>query len=398
MMFKRKVLYLGGFDPRGARFYHQLQGEQVAAHNAGAMDGESSKLHLSSRRREHGDFAWTLTDGDDAHAPTMLCETRFLAWDDLVRKHWPAGGPGLIPKMLATYWRYARQGEWAITGHVPRGSKLALLYPGLALVLLPLACTLAIALVLALATFMLGLGGWLVATLVMAAALAGGLTAGLALAKKMHAMWLLRFIMFNDMLARHATDPALDERLDRFAATIAEALDEAGDENGAGQWDEVLFVTHSNGSILAMLVMARLIALRGPDLPGHFALVTLGGSIQLVCFRHDARDYHVACDTVAHARFAWLDIGSLTDGASIPLIQPLLGRPVDKPAGLVQLSPRWFRYCEPATYKARRRDKYMTHFDYLRRLDRPSPLDFLGITASTQPLATSIAEFEAQNG
>jgi hypothetical protein len=27
--FKRKVFYLGGFDPRGVRFYHQLYREQA---------------------------------------------------------------------------------------------------------------------------------------------------------------------------------------------------------------------------------------------------------------------------------------------------------------------------------------------------------------------------------
>jgi hypothetical protein len=42
------------------------------------------------------------------------------------------------------------------------------------------------------------------------------------------------------------------------------------------------------------------------------------------------------------------------------------------------------------------RDKYLTHFDYLRRLDRPSPLDYLGLTASPRPLAASIAAFATE--
>ena len=32
--FKRKVFYLGGFDPRGVRFYHQLYREQAARYAA----------------------------------------------------------------------------------------------------------------------------------------------------------------------------------------------------------------------------------------------------------------------------------------------------------------------------------------------------------------------------
>ena len=27
--YKRKIFYLSGFDPRGARFYHQMFGEQA---------------------------------------------------------------------------------------------------------------------------------------------------------------------------------------------------------------------------------------------------------------------------------------------------------------------------------------------------------------------------------
>jgi hypothetical protein len=31
--FKRKVFYLGGFDPRGVRFYHQLYREQAGRYD-----------------------------------------------------------------------------------------------------------------------------------------------------------------------------------------------------------------------------------------------------------------------------------------------------------------------------------------------------------------------------
>ena len=37
--FKRKVFYLGGFDPRGVRFYHQLYRDQAARYTA--LTGEA---------------------------------------------------------------------------------------------------------------------------------------------------------------------------------------------------------------------------------------------------------------------------------------------------------------------------------------------------------------------
>ena len=145
--------------------------------------------------------------------------------------------------------------------------------------------------------------------------------------------------------------------------------------------------------------MARLLDLfEGTgSLPPHFALVTLGSCTQLPACRRDALWFAALLDRLGVGGFRWLDIGSPTDGACAPLVAPCQGRKVTRPPGLVQVSPRWFRYCDPATYRAHLRDKYQTHFDYLRRLDRPSPLDFLGLTCAPHPLAQSIAAFEAEN-
>lgn len=380
--FKRKVLHLGGFDPRGARFYHQLLGEQVKqANHLAAAQGDSLRLALSSRRRAGRDAVWDVTRSDGAG----VTEYQFLAWDDLVRQHWPKGALTLLARMIPTYWRYLTQGKWREIVVVPRGSRIALIYPALmvARVALPAAVLVWLALLLPLHRLL-----WLWASMLLPIVLAATLIA-IPLVERAHGLWLLRFVIFNDLLARERTDPALNLRLDDFAATISASLDE--------DWDEVLLVTHSNGSILAMPIMARLLDLRGGELPDHFSLVTLGGSITLVGFRRDAHAFHAALDRVAGADFRWLDIGSPTDGASIPLVNPCITRPVGPPPGLIQLSPRWHRYCDPASYQARRADKYLTHFDYLRRLDKPSALDFIGLTCAARPLAQSLAAFRAEN-
>ena len=91
--FKRKVLHLGGFDPRGARFYHQLLGEQIDTANRIAQDrGEPLRLELSQRRRIARDSGWDVTRSDGAcHA-----EIQFLTWDDVVRLHWVKGALPLL--------------------------------------------------------------------------------------------------------------------------------------------------------------------------------------------------------------------------------------------------------------------------------------------------------------
>jgi hypothetical protein len=381
--FKRKVLHLGGFDPRGARFYHQLLGEQIThANRLAAQQDDPLRLTLSPRRRQGGDTLWDVTRSDLA-ATTQF---QFLAWDDLVRLHWPKGAVGLLLRMIPTYWRFLTLGKWREIMIVPRGSKIALITPALMVARVALPGALLVWLVL---LWPLHARLWLWPLTLLPILLAATLIA-IPLVERAHGLWLLRFVIFNDLLARERTDPALDLRLDAFADTISASLDE--------EWDEVLLVTHSNGSILAMPILARLLALRGGELPDHFSLVTLGGSITLVGFRRDAHAFHAALDRVAGAQFRWLDLGSPTDGASIPLVNPCITRPVGPPPGLIQMSPRWHRYCDPATYQARRADKYLTHFDYLRRLDKPSALDFIGLTCAARPLAASIAAFGAENG
>ena len=355
-VFKRKVFYLGGFDPRGARYYHAVLAQAVAAHKAAGGEPEGV-LTLSGRRRVGPNAGWTM---DDA-AGRLHGDHEFLVWDDLVRRAWVRSAAGVLARGALAYAHMLRGMDWRLARQCPWGSWQAALAPGLVFVV-PL-----------LVLVLIGLGWWWLAGVV---ALGGGLVL-----RRLPSLWLLRFVIFNDALARRRHDGALEARLDDFAARIREAL--------AQDWDEVLLVTHSNGSILAVPLMDRLGAV-----PGHFALVTLGSCIPFVALRRDAGWFGAVLDRMGG--FVWLDIGSPTDGACAPLVPPCLGRAVERPVGLVQVSPRWFRYCDRATYDARRRDKYQTHFDYLRRMDRASPLDYLGLVAAARPLVQSIAAFEAE--
>jgi hypothetical protein len=286
----------------------------------------------------------------------------------------------LFLRMMVSYWHFLVDVDWQLVREWPKGTKITLYMPGVLMALLPPLLSLAVWIVLQF--FLSGL-------VALAAALAIGVGFAVYLMHRMHSLWLLRFVIFNDWLARGKTDPDVQQRLRRFAETVAAALDE--------DWDEVQFVTHSNGSIMAMPVMEHLMELRGTSLPNNFHLVTLGCCTPLIAGRTDARWYGATLDKVGAGDFAWLDIGSITDGACFPLVAPCQGRAISRPSRLIQLSPRWFKYCDPATYKARRADKHETHFDYLRRLDRPSPLDYIGLTCTAQSTDQSIAAFEAEN-
>jgi len=369
--FKRKIFYLSGFDPRGARFYRQLYAEQAA--RFGQNIGHD--ISVGGRRREppHS-AAWSVKD-QDADAETDYV---FLGWDDVVRAHWVKNPLGLLGRSIRAYWHFTRRVDWSIVHRFPRGVKVAFYYPGVSTILLPILFTLLLAVPL---VVLMG-WGWGIA-----AALVAGAVIAMVVVKKIQGFWLLRFIIFNDTLAS-GLPPDVDERMARFADQIRQSFEEP--------WDEILLVTHSNGSILAMPIMARLLDSSGGTLPDGFSLVTLGSSIPLIGARRDSRHFRALLDTVARGDFRWLDINSITDGACIAGIDPCIGGGA-RPRGLFQTSPRWFKYCDPATYAARRRNKYETHFDYLRTFDTVSPLDYLAISSGGRPLAASIEAFKAEN-
>ena len=374
--FKRKVLYLSGFDPRGERFYRGLLAGEVAAHN-GANDADAA-IHLAPHKRVGADWLWQIHDA----AGVTQTDIRFLVWDDLVRKAWVKGAVALLRHTLASYARMVRWNNWRAAGVMRRGNWFTVYFPGISLIGLPVLVGALVWLLAAVA----GAGGW--APCLALAGLIGAAALGPRLLRRWQSHWLLRFVIFNDWFAAGEMARDLDSLLDHWADAIDAALAEGV--------DEVLLVSHSNGTILSIPLMARLLARHGGRMPDRFTLVTVGACIQLASLRRDATDFHAAAREVAAGEFQWLDIGALTDGACIALGPPFAGV-CDSPPGLTQISPRWHRYVDPATYAARRADKFNTHFDYLRRLDRVSPLDYLSLLLSARPIAASLAAFRAEN-
>lgn len=371
--FKRKIFYLSGFDPRGARFYHQLYAEQARIYAANS----GHDIAVSKRERiDDSNYRWTIDDCTASAETEMI----FLGWDDVIRSRWIRNPLELLGRSVLSYWRFSRGMDWVRTRRFPRGSLIAFYYPGASAILLPI---------------LFGSILWLLFSLFLAfpwnliAAIVTGLLVAAIIIRKIESFWLLRFIIFNDSFARRDLDTDLDHRLGEMAETINAAL--------AEPVDEVLFVTHSNGSIMAVPVMAQLLAMNGGHMPQHFALMTLGSCIPLIGCRRDGTRFHEQLETLARGQFTWLDIGSITDGACIALIDPFDSCAAEARPDIHILSPRWFKYCDPATYDARRRNKYEVHFEYLRTFDRISPLDYIGVTSGARPLAQSITAFEAEN-
>jgi hypothetical protein len=370
-VFKRKIFYVGGFDPRGVRFYYHLLKDEVARY--AARTGEAATV---TRRRQVSPIRsdWTVENrGQGVHT-----DYSFLRWEDIVNAAWIRNPLSLARASVATYLGHLRHLDLPGSRKLGKGPLITLFYPPLLTLLVPLLLALPVF------TLLLVWAPWLLALLL---GLAVGIAGSVPILKSIHAPWLLRFFAFNADFGDGEFSLAVQERLDRFAEEILPALD--------GDFDEVLLVTHSNGSILSVPLLARLLEARGGAMPAKFALVTLGHCIPLVAMRRDATRFHDRLRELAAGDFRWIDIGSPPDGAAYFGVDPMkLVEPAPRPQ-IELLSPRFHLFFDPATYHTGWRHKYDIHFDYLKTGDTVSPLALPSIAASAQPIADAVATFRA---
>lgn len=367
--FKRKVFYVGGFDPRGVRFYHSLAAEHVRRY--AALTGEPATV---STRRNAGPLRTDWTIGN----PARDVETgySFLRWDDIVRTAWIRNPFTLAIRAFHAYRANLRHLDFETGKKLGKGPLVTLFYPAILTVVLPLLITLLIW-----GAGSIWLPGWLALIIgIIAAALISP-----PLLNRVHAPWLLRFFVFNSELGGGEAHPAIEARLDAFADEIASSLD--------GRWDEILLLTHSNGSILSVPLMVRLLERRGGQLPVNFALVTMGHCIPLVACRRDATRFHEQLRYLAAHDFRWIDIGSPPDGAAYHGVNAMAIVAPDPRPRVELLSPRFHLFYNPETYHKGYANKYEIHFDYLRIGDRISPLDFPSLMTADRPIDASVAAF-----
>lgn len=369
--FKRRVFYIGGYDPRGVRHYYQLLKTQLARFSA--LKGEA--VTLSSRRNVSKTCTdWTVTN----ETADVVTHYSFLRWEDIVRDSWIRSPCRLGLRSVRAYWNYARHFEFRTARKLARGPLVTLFYPPVLSVLLPLLAGLAIGLLALI---------WLPVFV----ALPAGLVAGVALARPfliaIRAPWLLRFFIFNSELGKGEDNLSVSRRLDDFAERIEAALSD--------EFDEILLIAHSNGSILSMQLMARILT-RQPDTKLHnFTLVTLGHCIPLIALRRDATRFHEQLRYVASRSFHWVDIGSPPDGAAYHGVNPLLIKSQVSHPQVELLSPRFHKFHNASKQRSGLGSKYEIHFDYLRMGDRASPIDFPHLVAGNLPIAQSVANFRS---
>lgn len=390
---RRRVLYISGFDPRGAAFYHRMYRDEAA--KAAALTGLG--LEVGPRRAVDPHVqAWTISAISNGERTETLYE--FLRWDDIVRANWPRrtlrvwrDSVGALVESLRTgvfrrSWRASY--PTAITGALPT------LFILLQIVVIAFAAWAA-------AAVFGGLTGLpLYAGLPAAAVTAWGVFLLFQrLEGRLRILWLGRLFAFTVRDA-NCDVPKLEARRETFAKRLVEAA-------RTGAEDEILLIGHSLGSPLAISVAARAVE-RDPNLGRHgprVAVLILGSTMPMLALLPQAEWFRRDLRRLAEAEAVdWLEFTAPPDGACYALIDPLaLAMPGYVPPAPLGPRPKLLNarikdLIHDATYHRIKRDWMRVHFQYLMAGDRPAEYSYFAITAGPLTLADRFAHRPSVTG
>lgn len=371
--FRRRVLYIPGFDPIPPRRYRELYRRE------GAEQARISgyKLEFGARRDRKG-FGWGVS-GDFADG-SCESEIEVLVWADIVQGSMGQSIAATYGQLVRTAWAYIGSGALFRLMRLRRGPVIAALYPVVVLLLQLLAALLAGGLAGWALGWLTGLGWWL-GLPVMLALTWGGLHLWRRIDGKIFAYYLMHDYAFTAQY-QGAYPPALETRLAQFADRLSEVL--------TGDWDEVLVVGHSSGAYLGVSILADLIRSgRVPETGPRLSFLSLGHVVPMASFLPRAdrlrADLHYLA---ARDELVWIDVTAPGDACSFGLCDPVSvsgAEPIGRKHPLI-LSAAFTQTLSPEKQRALRGRWFRLHFQYLCAFDRPGDYDYFAITAGPQTL------------
>lgn len=374
---RRVVYYLSGFDPRGVRHYHQMYKE----HSKKQSKINNLSIEISSRHKVHNHiYQWNLESKH--HSDTVHTTYNFLSWDDIIRKEWSSGILNYYKDLLFCIITYIFNGLVFKFAKSSPKQMLAAFYPVVYLI-----TGLYISLYVGMYIFE-NLGG-------VFGSIAGSISGVIILlileriGNHIGVFWLLRIYAFSVRLGNKEVD-FMEDRIDYFSNEIANCVKNSDDI------DEILLISHSVGTILAVSVLSRAIQQVESINWNKFSMITLGECIPLVSFQPNAQHYREELNHIASNNLFWLDYTSPIDGACFPLHNFLKSSGIansDYP-NIYFRSPRFHKLFDKITYQKLRRDWYKTHFLYLMSTEFAGEFDFFSITAGANAIRNKIIKNE----
>ncbi|MBM2576543.1 hypothetical protein JQC91_09505 [Jannaschia sp. Os4] len=380
MTFRRRVLYIPGYDPFHPRRYRELYRRE------GAEQARLSGYQIEQRRGPTP-YSWdveSVQDGAHVHA-----QVEVLVWSDIVSRSMARSIPATYAQLVRTAWAYVASGALARLMRLRKGPVIAALYPIVALLLQ--------------AVIAVGAGvlaAWAVPQVLPQAphlALAGGIGVAVAWAllrlfQRADRKTFTHYLMHDYAFTAHwggAYPVVLEARLAAFRETIRAALD--------GDWDEVLVVGHSSGAHLGISVLADLLR-DGVEPEGRLSFLSLGQVVPMVSFLPGADRLRADLEVMGgQAAIPWIDVTAPGDGCAFALCDPVAvsGLAPERQTGPLVISAAFTKTLSDAKQRELRRRYFRLHFQYLCAFDalpgQEDDYDYFRITAGPRTLGDRFA-------
>jgi hypothetical protein len=375
---KRHIFYLSGFDPRGASFYHRVFKEEALKQSK----LNKIKVNIGARKKQSQySQVWQIEAQDQGQ--TVSTQYEFLRWDDIIRQNWVKSFWSIFIDFLSVSWVYITTGTLKRVAKASRTPAITGLYPAIYIavsgLLAILLCYVSIAIFSA---FNLAWFGWLIGLALLAAFIYIAKIVG----DRINVFWLLRIYAFTSRWAAGEIK-SIDKRIELFADKVFDTLRN-------NQQDEVIIISHSVGTMLAVAIGARVAAkIDNHQVKLQLNMITLGECVPLLSLLPKAQ---VIKDDLAYLssteNIYWIDYTSPADGACFPLVDPVKisiseQQVINSP---VLLSTRFYKLYTDAHYQKIRRSFYKMHFLYLMSHDYLGEYDLFAMVMGKQSLQERI--------
>ena len=360
MPFKRCVFYIPGFDPKAPRKYREIYRYEAQKQSAILNYDISIKPLFNTEF-----YGWSIASNID----DISSESDFfiLNWADLVKENLKKSLFYQYISMLRTSWIYISTGVLFRLMQLRKGPVIGALYPPVLLSLQAL------------------LGGGIVLLPLLYLPFFLALIIGVILArvwfyfcqkldKTLYTHYLMAFFGFITS-KWGAIPPEINSRLARFEAEIEKALTK--------DYDEILIIGHSAGSILSIHLLARLLRQHQSEFQPALSFLSLANVSPMMSFLPNAHELRRDLKEISgNSRITWIDISSTYDGASFALCEPLAV------TGLAHEAQIWPRMIAVNFTKSLSKEQiahqkyrfYERHFQFLKAFERPQHYDYFQIT------------------
>ena len=376
---RRHIIYVEGWDPRGAQAYFDLFRRTCDRF----QQLWPVSVTLQALEIDSADFAHWLVDVRGSNWQTAT-HYDFLRLESFIRSDMDRPTAGQLLRGLGWFIGDLLSGaEFRIFRASWRFGLHLLYFQMLLVAWLAVAAVIALVVARTVTEYL----GWSVPVAVIMS-LVAGFVALLAL-RPIAERWRITQIGSNwPLLRRFARGRRtwFDQAIDAGARRVLAVAQ-------SNEADELAVVGHSNGGVIASAIMARALELdpdlgqRGPRL----VLLTLGSLMPAVALHPAARRMRNIVRRLAIApTLAWVDCQSRKDVMCFANFDPVEGIGVH--VGAQRCNPRLWRVSfkemiSPEDYGRFRWNHFRVHFQYIMAGDRPAPYDYILLVGGPMAIA-----------